>query len=159
MHCDYALGFLRDILKKCQISTALLSVQDPLDAVLHSATLATLLPTAGMSVGQLLGHIEDHTKYCFTDELMLRYVFLRLPTASERDLLFIGPYLTAPRSPEEALEVGEALGLSPNAQAYLTDYFQTLPVLSDSTQMNAVIDSFCEHVWQTQTFADRKSVV
>lgn len=153
MHLEDDLDFLRDVLKKSHIRSVLLSAQDPMDAIIPVASLAGLFPSSGMTISQVMGRIENTTKYRFTNGLMLRYIFMRVPLLREEDLLFIGPYLTAPLSAKDLLELGEELGLPPDAQKHLKDYYDTLPIVSEADRLDAIIDTFCERIWQTASFS------
>ncbi len=153
--CEYELDFLCEILKKCHIRTTMLSLHDPTDAMLDAwiDTIVGARSAKNQTIQQALGNIADNTKYTFVNELQLRYVFMRLPLLSEKNLLFIGPFLSSPLSSVEVLEIGEELGLAPSMQKMLLEYYATLPLLTESDHLATVIDTFCERVWQTSTFA------
>ena len=153
--CEYELNFLRDILKKCHVRSVLLSLHDNADTLLDPQIGSIVGDLqADMTVQRVMGRrIESNTKYKFRNEIGLQYIFLRLPVAAERNLLFIGPYLSAPLTQKELFESGERLGLAPNMQNVLREYYASLPVLSDGDSIFTVIDAFCEHIWQTPSFS------
>lgn len=152
---EYELNFLRDILKKCHVRSALLSLHDTADTLLDPQIGSIVGDLqADVTVQRMMGRkIESNTKYKFRNEIGLQYIFLRLPVAAERNLLFIGPYLSAPLTQKELFESGERLGLAPNMQNVLREYYASLPVLSDGDSIFTVIDAFCEHIWQTPSFS------
>lgn len=55
--------------------------------------------------------------------------------------------------PEELLELGEQNGLSPQMQKYVSEYFNSIPVLSETSLLMLMLESFCEHIWNTSSFA------
>lgn len=155
MNCEYDLDFLCGILKKCHIRTALLSPHDTADAMVDS-WIHTILGTdsaQNQTIREVMGCIDDTTEYKFTNELGMQYVFMRLPFVSERNLLFVGPYLSAPMGSNDVLRIGEKLRLSPGMQKSLKEYYAALPILSESDRIFVAIDTFCERIWQTASFA------
>lgn len=154
MNYEPELNFLCGILKKCHIKTAMLSLNDTVDSIIDSwiSAIIGVMHEPDMTIGRLAGSVESTTKYILTNELKLKYIFLRLPMLSEKDLLFIGPYLSDPLNENELLEIGEILGLSPNTQKDLNDYYASLPLISDGDRLLTMIDTFCEHIWQTPYF-------
>ena len=106
-----------------------------------------------MTIQKALGNIEDATKYRFKNELGLHYTFMRIPLLSEKNILFIGPYLHEPLSSKEILEMGEELKLSPSVQKILKEYYASLPIVPESDRLVSVTDTFCEHIWKTQAFS------
>ena len=155
MNFEYELNFFCDVLKKCHIRTSMLSLQDSTDAMLDSwisSIIGTYSPSS-MTIQKFFGSIEDTTKYRFTNELKLQYTFMRLPILSEKNILFIGPYLHEPLSSNEILEMGEELKLSPSVQKILKEYYATMPIVAESDRLVSVIDTFCEHIWKTHSFA------
>ncbi len=100
-----------------------------------------------------VGIIENTTKYKFTNELNLQYVFMRLPLLSEKNIIFIGPYLSEPLKSSDLLEIGERLNLPPTAQKLFGEYYSTLPVIPENDSLFIMIDTFCERMWQTPSFS------
>ena len=155
MNFEYELNFFCDVLKKCHIRTSMLSLQDSTDAMLDSwiSSIIGAYSPSSMTIQKVFGSIEDTTKYRFTNELKLQYTFMRLPILSEKNILFIGPYLHEPLSSNEILEMGEELKLSPSVQKILKEYYATMPIVAESDRLVSVIDTFCEHIWKTHSFA------
>ncbi|MBP3436564.1 MAG: helix-turn-helix transcriptional regulator [Clostridia bacterium] len=155
MNHEYELNFFRDILEKCHIHTSVLSIHDNMGATVEQGFGKAIesIMRLDMTVQKLLGNIESKTKYMLCNELGLQYVCLRLPATSERNILFVGPYLASFPSSKEILEIGEKMGLSPSVQRLLKEYYATLPVLSGNDRIFGVIDAFCERIWQTSSFS------
>jgi len=149
MNYERELSFLLDVLKKCHIHSAILSPLDGIEAMIDPHLKSILGSRSDLSVRQAFGNVESNTKYKLTDELGLRYIFLRLPGTSEKNILFIGPYLSSHISSAQILEIGERAGIVPSAQKILGEFYFSLPVITDSDRIFTLIDSFCETVWQT----------
>ena len=78
---------------------------------------------------------------------------MRLPVLSERNILVIGPYLSAPLSSKDILEIGERAGIPLTAQKPLKEYYSSVPILTDGDRLLVMIDTFCEMIWETPSFA------
>ena len=155
MNFDCELSFLCDVLKKAHIKTAVISPHDPFTDALDSWLGAILGPLklSSVTVQQILGPLDDKTKYNFSNLLKLNYVILRTPVKSEKNLLFIGPYLSAHVTPNDVMKIAEKLGFAPSTQRVLQDYYSALPIITDSDRLFTVIDTFCEHIWETNAFS------
>ncbi len=149
------LDFLRSVFQKSRVRTQILSLHDSADSLLDAwlSGIVSLPQTEQKTVKQVFGAVADKTKYRLSTALALQYTLLRLPLLSEKNLLFIGPYLSSPLSAEASLEIGERLGLSPASQRLLGEYYAALPVLTEEDKLFQMLDVFCERVWQTASFA------
>lgn len=154
MNCEYELSFLCDILKKCHVRTSFFSLQDAVDGLLDSwiKKIVNVKQDDSATIQSVVGDVESATKYKFTNELKLQYVFAKLPQSSDKELLFIGPYLSSPMSSREIFEISEAHGLSPNAHKFLKEYYSTLPVIFENDRFFTVVDAFLERIWSTDSF-------
>ena len=97
--------------------------------------------------------LQESTVYKTTDEYRRTYLYLLLPEATEKTVLLIGPYFSEQLSQETLLELGEQNGLSPKMQKYVFEYFTSIPVLSETNLLLLMLESFCEHIWQTSSYA------
>ena len=155
MNYENELNFFRDILEKCHIHTSLLSSNDNIGTSLSSPleSIVGYFSKSDTSVKNLLGNIENKTKYIICNEIKLKYICIALPTLSEKNILFIGPYLSSPLSNNNILEIAEKAGLAPSAQSVLREFYSSLPVISENDRILSAIDTFCERIWQTPSFA------
>ncbi len=155
MNFENELNFFREILEKCQINTGLLSAHDSIGATVTPRldSVVGYLLRSDATVQNVFGNIESKTKYMFSNEFKLNYVCLRLPVMSEKNILFIGPYLSSAITSKDILEIGEKTELSPIGQRVLKDYYATLPIIAERDRILTVIDAFCEKIWQTSSFA------
>ncbi|MBR2328118.1 MAG: helix-turn-helix transcriptional regulator [Clostridia bacterium] len=149
------LDFLRDVLKKCRLFTVTVSPEDKADETVDSWLGAIIGARAfeNVTVQSVIGNIEDNTKYKFTNEFRLQYIFMKLPTSDEKNILLIGPYLSFPLTANDMLETGEKLSLDGGRQKKLKEYYDAVPVISENDRIFTVIDTFCERIWQTPSFS------
>ena len=153
MNYEWELNFFCDVLKKCHIQTAVLSLCDEVEAIVDSRLSSIVGFRPGFTIQKMVGNIEMNTKYKLADEFKLQYVCLRLPTENEKNILFVGPYLSAPLSSRDVLEIGERANMAPDAQRMLKEYYLSVPIVPDNDKLFALLDTFCERIWQTQSFA------
>ena len=155
MKYESELSFLCDALKKCRLRALVLSPDESPDSILD-AHLRRVFGVGGLKDIRLcdyLGKIDPVTRYRFTDEFKQNYTLLRLPGREQANLLLIGPYLSCELSQKEILELGESRGVKPIEQRYLEEYYDTLPVLPEGDRLLSLIDSFCELIWHSPSFA------
>ena len=153
MNYECELNFFCDTLKKCHIHTAMLSPQDNVEAIVDSRLSSIVGLKSELTVQGMVGNIESHTKYKLGDEFRLQYICMRLPVLRERNVLFIGPYLSSPLPSKEILEICEDRGIAPAAQKMLTEYYASVPIISEDDRIWVLVDTFCERIWQTPSFA------
>jgi YesN/AraC family two-component response regulator len=155
MDHEYELKLFSEFLKKCNVRVTMMSVNDSMDVTLDPLinNVVGVYSDSGVTLKNTVGIIENTTKYKFTNELKLQYVFMRLPILSEKNILFIGPYLSEPLKSNELLEIGERLKLPPIAQKLFGEYYSTLPVFTENDSLFIMIDTFCERMWQTTSFS------
>ena len=150
MQLQSELAFLREALKKCRMQTSMLSENDKLSAALDSF-LARIVGTRGtfsMTAREIDREgIKEGRKYQLVNEMDLRYLLMRLPLDEEKNLLFVGPYLTVALDEGEIMKIEERLGLSPGAHRFLVEYYSSLPIVSESDRIDLFIDTFLERVW------------
>ncbi len=153
MNHECELNFLCDVLKKCYIHTALLSPLDSAEDMLGSQLAKIVGIRSDLTVGQLLGHIEGNTKYRLSNEFGFQFICFRLPLANEKNIFVVGPYLLSPLTSKDIWEIGERVGVSLDAQKLLREYYSSIPILPESDKIFAMVDTFCECIWQTPSFA------
>ena len=149
MFYERELRFLRETFNKCRVRTCVLSPEDKFmkdsDELVSNA--AILIPTLSSGIIETAGKIDNNTIYKFTDDFGSSYTFLRLPEAPYENILLIGPYLSAPMSAQQILEIGEKKGIAPKSQKILEDYYLNLPILAESSHLFLMLDTFCERIW------------
>ena len=153
MNCEYELNFFCDILKKCHISVTVISLNDSVNTVFDSPLADILGLNPDDTMNRILGSIEDNTKYNFSTDINLKYVYMRVPVSSQKNILFIGPYLSSALSSKDIAEIGELAGLSLGAQKIFKEYCLSVPILPENDRIFTVINTLCERIWQTPSFA------
>ena len=155
MNYENELGFLRDILEKCHIHTSILSPNDNIGKNANSPlnNIIGYFSKSDIPVKDIIGNVENKTKYLLSNSIKLRHICLRLPILSEKNILFIGPYLSVAVSQKDVLEIGENAGLSPSEENILKEFYNSLPIISENDRILSVIDAFCEKIWNTPSFA------
>ena len=72
MNYEYELNFFCDVLKKCHIHTDIISTLDPAESIMDSQLASIIGFKSDFTVGQVLGIIENKTKYKLSDEFNFR---------------------------------------------------------------------------------------
>ncbi len=154
MSHGWELDFLCDTLQKCHIQTRVISHVTPASKLMDSRVTDVfgIEFAEKLTVYDYLGRIETMTQYRFTDPLKLCYIYFLLPNDT-KSILFIGPYLSSRLSTNDILELGEKVGVSPNAQKNLEEFYLSLPLLPENDHIFTMIDTFCENIWQSPSFA------
>ncbi len=91
--------------------------------------------------------LKEQTVYKITDEFLCRYVALRFGAEMEDDALLIGPYMSFAPTAEQVMEQAERLGLSAAQMPQLKRYYDTVPVVTDESDLMILINAFAETLW------------
>ena len=142
MNYECELHFFLDILEKCHIHTAVVGAEDSFMRILDPQFAGVVGLKSDVTVGQALGEIESNTKYKFSNEFKFRYVYIRLPGESEKSILSIGPYVSSVPSSQDILEIAEQAGVPIEVQKSFTEYYLSLPVLSEGDRLFVMLDAF-----------------
>ena len=155
MEHENELMFLCDTFKKARLS-AMVIPYDELTSRAFDAGLEEVLGYKGSLEARNLylseNPIEPNTLYKATDTFGLSYIWLKLPFR-QNDILIVGPYLTSAPTKEQLLELGEQLGVSPKRQRYLEEYCASIPILTVDSHLFVMLDTFCERIWNSPSFA------
>lgn len=152
MHAEKEFLFLREVLEKCHVPLSVISPTDFAENLIVPGLSDFVRKTGGQTVRELFGPLESVTQYKFTDGFRCNYTFFLLSPKGE-EMVWIGPYLSAPLSPEMLLEVGEMIGIAPHMQKYLNESYAAIPVIPENDSLFTLIDTFCEKLWQNPAFA------
>ena len=148
MFSEQELSFLCDIFQKSRLGVARIT---PNTAGYEERPLP--FPTDEQGFLLFLAGLAPRTVYKIGDAFRRSYLYLLLNHEGRRELLLIGPYLNKPLSDRELLEIGEKNGISPKSQRFLNESYAALPVLEETNPLFTVLDTFCERLWDTPTFA------
>ena len=130
----------------------MISLTDGADVISDSWIDSIVALPTDMTVRDVIGEVDSLTRYTYTNELKLKFILMRLPLG-ERNIFLVGPYLSASLTNEEIMEIGESLDLLPSVQKKLREYYASIPVISDADHIFCVLDTFCERVFHTSSFA------
>ena len=147
------MSFLRDTLKKCNVKTLTFSPSD-LKTFVPEYGLYTILKDA-INIDlqrRPYGKIESETVYKFTDEFKICYMYFLIPSNDEAKVFFMGPYIPAPISLEELRNFGKELGIPQTMQSYFEEYYCGVPILPEGDSIFILISTFCERIWNTNSF-------
>ncbi len=155
MFYENELQFLCDTFRKSRVR-ALATTPGELSALLSGVDFdsdqSTFL-SEKYTVSEIFRHLEPQTMYKSTDRFKRCYIYLLVPKKEATTVLFIGPYFSSPVSPREILEIGEKNKISPKNQRSLDKYYSTIPVIPESSHLFVMLDTFCERLWDSPSFA------
>ena len=153
MFFDNELQFLCEVYRKNRIGTAILRQAELLDALVNSAAPGST--ERRVIVEELLRNIQPRTVYRILDTFSLSYRLLLLPNTHPATVFYVGPFLSAPLSPEKILEEGERHGIPPAKQRHLAEFYSSIPVLPEDAPLYSMFNTFCERIWKSHTFTIR----
>ncbi len=145
------LELLCDTFRKSRVRIAVATLNAPAGEIIDKELMPLYGTVGDQPIRRYLGEPEPNTLYRFTDPFHLCYCYLLLPESA--GVLFVGPYLPAPFSARQCLEIGERNRISPKMQKYLDEYYAGLPVVPENSPLFVLLDAFCERVWKTASFA------
>ena len=151
------LDFLCEILKKNHIGVIVANQSEICKYMdeYQSEGLCDPRFSEGGNVYSLLGRMEQQTLYRLTDVFYRHFICFVLPE-SDGKVILIGPVLPAKISDKELLLLGEEMRISPQKQRYLGEYYSSMPVLPPDSPIMTMINTFCELIWSSPSFAIEK---
>ena len=155
MFYESELQFLQDTLKKCRIAAFIISNEEKFekDSEDNFKALFDEVKFFVLSAGANLQNAEDRTIYKLTTSFKLCYIFMLLPERSKNNVFVVGPFLPKALESRKVFEIGEKNSVAPHNQKLLESYFASIPVLSDSSHVFAMLDTFAECLWGSQSYA------
>jgi len=142
------LNFLMDVFKKRHLNSIIISK-------LNFEDQLKLLPSdvfENLSFYQkVIPSLLEERLYRISDQYERCYYFLQLPN-SDGLILSIGPFLIESIPNQRLLELGEKNGISPQKHSYLLEYYSSLNVLRDDSDLIIMLNTFCELIWKTLSF-------
>lgn len=144
---DGELHLLCETLKKLRIATYFLVPGDypvfATDLILN----AVIDENKNVITEEYINSFSENTVHELKYRLGVSFITLRLPSTSQKTLLFIGPFISEDLTSSKLLELLEKAEINPDAYPVLEKYFLTLPVLDNSSAIYPLLDSFCETIW------------
>ena len=147
MKNEEILSFLRKILEKRRLHTYLGGIdtfgEQPLDLGLRKRLGQP--EEAAVHVRKILPAAKHNTVYRYTDRFFCSYFFLLLPDSTEA--LLAGPYTAFPVTRQHPLEKAEKHKFPPWAMPLLEQFYEQVPVISDSLPLLQLFTAFGETLW------------
>ena len=149
MFYEAELRILRETFRKCRIPTVIAELSKPLaentDTSLHTFIASQM--DMQKPLVEYVPPVQPGVIYRLRDPFDCRYTYLLLYEMPRDAVLDIGPYLPAPLSSKQYLERAESSGITPGQLKQLESYYNSVPILSDTSHLFVLLDSFAERVW------------
>ncbi len=152
MFYESELRFLCDTFTKCRIPIHLVDLATPLTELELYTYLVDMIDADG-TLETLIPPVKPATLYRLTGPLSCRYAYLLLPELSRQVLLAVGPYLPCAPTKQQIMEQAERHGFSPARQAQLERFYGDIPILSESSHLFMLLDTFAERLWGPGSFS------
>lgn len=148
------LHFMCDVFKKSRIPVCFASPKDSLNKVLDKNLLSILenLKIIDMPLSEFTGKINKNTLYKNTDLFNISYIYFLLPEMPDDTVIFIGPFINTPLSQPELLKRCEKAKILPKNQSVFNEYYISIPIISKSSHLLVMLDTFCEKIWGADNF-------
>ena len=155
MSYENELGLVRSVLDKRHISSYLVDYDDEVLEAFNKEWLSFYsgVLNSGIKIKDLLQSIESNTIYKMSTPYSFCYIFCMLPGRVTKNILLIGPYLPDSITENRMLEIGEMLGISPKDQRIFEQYFESIPILQDSSSIFVMLDALGEVMWGKNSFS------
>ncbi len=148
MFYENELRFLCEIFKKCRVRVSFNSSEDSISKMLDENFKMIFSDSElNMTFRDVLHKIDQYTIYRMNDPLKFSYMFLMLPQTTNETIMSIGPFLSTRIDNRQILEIAENNSITPSKQPLLKDYYNSIPVISDSDRLFTLIDTFAERIW------------
>lgn len=148
------LSFLKEVYARRHISVRIAEA-DSLCDILAEYQVEGMRDERFVKGGEvyfLVSSLRHGVLYKLTDSLCRNFICLLIPTADVRRGVVIGPCLTEPMSDQRIMTIGEQLGISPQKQKYLWEYYHALPIMLPDGTASVMLKALCELIWQTPSY-------
>lgn len=149
------LRFLREAFEKCRVQVSLHKPDEPISVVANEQfrSIITVPQTSKTTIAEFIGDLQEQTLYKTTNRFALCYNYLSLTVDGEPAILLIGPYLTAPLSSADILEIAEKNHAPVGSLKYVNEFYAGIPIIAPDDHLFIFLNTFCEHLWDTPTFS------
>lgn len=142
------LEFLINVFNKCHVDAVILN-ENSLEEKENEYN--NFLSTRNY-IKNNLALLKSENLYKLTDDFGLCYRFLLLPGQPVKSALFIGPFLSIKMPEQRILEISESNDFPPKQYNFLLEFYSSLPVLAENSQLLTMLTAFCEILWGTPSF-------
>jgi len=149
------LRFLCEVFEKCRVQVSVHRPDDPISNFANEQfrTILTLPQTSSVTIGEFIGELAPQTLYKTTNRFSLCYNYLSFNVEGETRILIVGPYLSAPLSSSDILEIAEKNGAPIGSIKYVNEFYAGIQVLPPDDHLFIFLSAFCEHLWDTKNFS------
>lgn len=140
---SFLLDYLSDLHLQCILTDGAGITLSALDLGLRNS----ILKLAVDAPSSVLNSLEEHTIYHITDYYECNYSFFQFP--SEKQFLFIGPYLTKEISAPDIYALMSTLQIPSELFSQLQDYYNALPLLAEKASFAALLRHLYATVFST----------
>ena len=149
MFYEKELQFLRDVFEKSHIQLSFVNYNDSVSEIIDESSLSFFANyiNGDDSIKNFLPKIESNIVYKIKTPNNFSYVYFMLPKRAEKNILFIGPYLSEVPTDNKVLEIGEQHGIAPKDQKIFSQYYSSIPVIEENSHLFIMLDAFAELIW------------
>jgi len=151
MNYESELTFLKKLLLQFHLNTHLITKENPLDEKIDNGLrkFLELEDDYEKSFRSFLYRAKSNTVYKISDDFFCNYVVMLLPFTkiSEKTFLIIGPYTEQDFSKQDIFRAIDKYHLPPKLTERLVQYFASVPLVSDSSSLSAIYNTFAETIW------------
>lgn len=149
------LRFLREAFGKCRVQVSLHNPDEPITVVANEQfrSIISVPQSSQTTLSEFIGELLPQTLYKTTNRFSLCYNYLSLTVGEKPAILLIGPYLSAPLSSADILEIAEKNGIPVGSLKYVQEFYAGIPVIPPEDHIFFFLGTFCEHLWDTTAFS------
>lgn len=154
MFYDSDIRLVCDTYSRSHIGAQVLAAEDFCEALAERGIESALGISAPKKLyaSLLASPIMSTTMYKISDAFGLKYIYFLLPGHKNERIFLVGPYVSETPSREWMLKKLEEYALAPSKERWLSEYFSSIPVISESSRMLDLVDTLCERIWQSPSF-------
>ncbi len=145
--------FLKQVFQKSGIPLCIIPRSAANDKLLSDFLdpLFGLFPSSNIPVKELIGDPQPQSMYKLRDSFGLNYLYFIMADKEDK-ILFVGPYVEKPLTVEDVLESNEQNNITTDNKEFIESYCSSIPVLSPTSHLFIMLDTFFEMTWKCDTF-------
>ena len=152
MNYQAELNFVRNLLKIYRLNLYIFDDELTPDLVIPQQQWIGEFLTKEASLTNIFNtfkkHCSPNTVYQIEDGFLCQHMFFLLPIEDGKEqYAYIGPYTEEAISKQQLAKLSEKYHLSPELFSKIESYYQSIPVISDETNIQSIIYTFCSILW------------